>query len=596
MDAPPAAPGAMVSVRPAAGKGGTSWQRQVRDARIGLDTPGLGREASAPMIPASTPGPNASAAAPSLRGPHSRPALLARFDATAAWDVVVIGGGATGLGVALDAAARGFSVALVEAEDFAKGTSSRATKLVHGGVRYLAQGNVALVREALRERATLLRNAPHLAQPLAFVLPVYGARGRWFDRWFYGAGLALYDALAGDAGLGGTRLLGRDAALALVPGLRSEGLTGGVVYRDGQFDDARLAVALARTAIDRGAAIVNRCAAVALEHDADGVAGVIVEDRETGTRRGLRSRCVVNATGVWVDAVRRMDREHGNDLVAPSQGVHLVVDRAFLPGDHAILVPRTADGRVLFAVPWMGRTLLGTTDTPRDDIASEPTPFRDEVDFILREAGLHLAKAPARADVRSVWVGLRPLVHPLVRPTDDEAAQTKAMSREHMVLVERSGLVTVTGGKWTTYRAMAEDVLARCAAAGLIARREAGATLDLPVVGAPAASARPMSAAPGLHLYGTEASVVSALPGASVELASGFTEAMARFAARHEYARTVEDVLARRSRILFLDAKAAAAAAPRVAEILSEELGAGFDAAHSLSIFLALAERYATLP
>ncbi len=538
------------------------------------------------MITASAQGLHATADAPSLRGPKSRTSMLARFADAPAFDIVVIGGGATGLGVALDAAARGLSVALVEAEDFAKGTSSRATKLVHGGVRYLAQGNVALVREALRERATLLRNAPHLAGPLSFVLPVYGARGRWFDRWFYGAGLALYDGLAGSAGLGGTRLLGRDAALALAPGLCADGLTGGVIYRDGQFDDARLAVALARTAMERGAAVVNRCAAVALEHDAGHVRGVIVEDRETGTRYALSTRCVVNATGVWVDAVRRMDRSHGGDLVAPSQGVHLVVDRAFLPGDHAILVPRTADGRVLFAVPWLGSTLLGTTDTPRDDIATEPAPFREEVDFILREAGRHLAKAPARADVRSVWVGLRPLV----RPPDD--AETKSISREHTVLVARSGLVTVTGGKWTTYRAMAEDVLARCAAAGLIADRPAGATLRLPVVGAPASSTRSMVEAPGLHLYGTEASTVSALPGADVEITPGLSEAMVRFAVRHEYARTVEDVLARRSRLLFLDARAAATAAPRVAEIVAEELGEAFDAGASLSAFLTLAEKY----
>ncbi len=542
------------------------------------------------MITASAQGLHAAADAPSLRGPKSRTSLLARFADTPAFDIVVIGGGATGLGVALDAAARGLSVVLVEAEDFAKGTSSRATKLVHGGVRYLAQGNVALVREALRERATLLRNAPHLASPLSFVLPVYGARGRWFDRWFYGAGLALYDGLAGDAGLGGTRLLGRDAALAIAPGLRADGLAGGVVYRDGQFDDARLAVALARTAIDRGAVVVNRCAAVALRHDAGRVRGVVVEDGETGTHHDLSTRCVVNATGVWVDAVRRMDRETGADLVAPSQGVHLVVDRTFLPGDHAILVPRTADGRVLFAVPWMGSTLLGTTDTPRDDITAEPAPFREEVDFVLREAGRHLAKAPTRADVRSVWVGLRPLV----RPPDE--AETKSISREHTVIVARSGLVTVTGGKWTTYRAMAEEVLARCVAGGLIADRPAGATLHLPVVGAPASSTRSMGEVPGLHLYGTEGSTVSALPGAATEIAPGVTEAMVRFAVRHEYARTVEDVLARRSRLLFLDARTATMAAPRVAEILAEEMGDTFNASASLAAFLGLARKYATVP
>lgn len=509
-----------------------------------------------------------------------------------AWDLVVIGGGATGLGVALDAAARGLSVALVEAEDFAKGTSSRATKLAHGGVRYLAQGNLRLVREALRERAILLRNAPHLAQPLPFLLPLYGARGRWFDQWFYGTGLMAYDLLAGRERQGRTAFLGAHAAADLAPGLETRGLAGAVRYWDGQFDDARLALALARTAIARGAAVLNHCAAVGLLHEGGRIAGVLVEDRESGRRSELRSRCVINATGVWVDAIRRMDRAPRGDLVAPSQGVHLVVDRDFLPGGHAILVPKTRDGRVLFAVPWLGKTILGTTDTPRHDLAMEPEPFHEEIEFILGEASRYLAKAPRREDVRSVWVGLRPLV----KPPNEDPGDTKALSREHAVLVERSGLVTVTGGKWTTYRAMAEDVLAHCSANGLLPLRPAGATAALPLVGAPAAGERPLSDAPGLHLYGTEAPLVRALPGADLELAPGLTEAMVRFAVRHEYARTVEDVLARRSRLLFLDARLAASVAERVAALLAEELGDAFDAQASLRAFTQLAGRYATLP
>jgi glycerol-3-phosphate dehydrogenase len=507
-------------------------------------------------------------------------------------DLVVIGGGATGLGVALDAAARGLSVALVEAEDFAKGTSSRATKLVHGGVRYLGQGDLKLVREALRERALLLRNAPHLAQPLAFLLPVYGARGRWLDQWFYGAGLVLYDLLAGERRLGRTQFLGAAEAARASRGLNARGLSGAVRYWDGQFDDARLAVALARSAIARGAAVLNHCAAVELLHQGGRIAGVVAEDRETGARHALRARCVVNATGVWVDSIRRMDRAPRGDLVAPSQGVHLVVDRDFLPDAEAILVPRTRDGRVLFAVPWLGKTILGTTDTPRSDLAIEPEPFREEIDFILGEAGRYLARAPARADIRSVWVGLRPLV----RPPNEDPGDTKALSREHAVLVERSGLVTVTGGKWTTYRAMAEDVLSHCMAGGLLPSRAAGVTAALPLVGAPATGERALSDAPGLHLYGTEAPLVRALPGAERELAPGLTEAMVRFAARHEYARTVEDVLARRSRLLFLDARLAASVAPRVAAVLAEELGDAFDADASLRAFAQLAERYATVP
>lgn len=507
-------------------------------------------------------------------------------------DLVVIGGGATGLGIALDAAARGLSVALVEAEDFAKGTSSRATKLVHGGVRYLAQGNLRLVREALRERAILLRNAPHLAQPLPFLLPVYGAKGRWFDKWFYGAGLLAYDLLAGEQRLGRTEFLGAADAARLAPSLRASDLAGGVRYWDGQFDDARLAVALARSAIARGAVVINHCAAVGLLHEGERIAGVLVEDRESAQRWSLRAHCVINATGVWVDAVRRMDRAPRGDLVAPSQGVHIVVDRDFLPEHHAVLVPRTQDGRVLFAVPWLGKVILGTTDTPRNDLALEPEPYRAEIDFILGEAGRILAKAPTQADIRSLWVGLRPLV----RRDDVDSADTKALSREHAVLVERSGLVTVTGGKWTTYRAMAEDVLAHCMAHGLLPHRAAGVTASLPLVGAPEHGERPLSDAPGLHLYGTEAARVQSLPGAYRELAPGLTEAMVRFAARYEYARTVEDVLARRARLLFLDARLAAAVAAPVAALLAEELGDDFDADRSLADFNRLAERYCALP
>lgn len=518
--------------------------------------------------------------------------LMRDLAARPARDVVVIGGGATGLGVAVDAAARGLSVALVEAEDYSKGTSSRATKLVHGGVRYLAQGNVGLVREALRERAILMRNAPHLVQPLPFVLPVYGARGRWFDKWFYGGGLMAYDLLAGQYRQGRTEFLSAADALREVGGLKGCGLVGAVRYWDGQFDDARLAVALARTAIARGAAAVNHCAAVGLVHDGDRIAGVIVEDRENRQRHLLQTRCVINAAGVWVDAIRRMDRTAGSDLVVPSQGVHIVVDRDFLPGGHAILVPKTKDGRVLFAVPWLGKTILGTTDTPCTELATEPEALPGEIDFILGEAARYLAKAPSRADIRSLWVGLRPLV----KPPDKESAETKALSREHAVIMERSGLVTVTGGKWTTYRAMAEDVLGDCTARGLLPSRKPCATASLPLVGAHDRARCPLTGPPGLHLYGTEAPLVQQLPGADRELAPGLSEAMVRFAVRNEYARTVEDVLARRSRWLFLDARLAMSIAGRVAAILTEELGDRFDAETSMRGFVLLASRYALLP
>lgn len=515
-----------------------------------------------------------------------RAALLARLAEPCVYDLVVIGGGATGLGVAVDAVARGFKVLLLESHDFAKGTSSRATKLVHGGVRYLAQGNIALVREALHERTTLLHNAPHLAQRLAFVMPSY----RLIDTPFYGAGLKMYDALAGKAGLGATEFLSRDKTVSLLPTARTQGLKGGVKYWDGQFDDARLALALARTAAAKGALLVNYCPVKELLHEDGKVAGVVCEDAETGTAYRVQARCVVNATGPWVDFLRQLDgKALGRDvkpMVAPSQGVHVVVDREFLPTDHALLIPKTADGRVLFAVPWLGKVILGTTDTPRNDLAREPMPFPEEVDFILSEAGNYLSRQPARADVRSIWVGLRPLV----KPQDDEGENTKKISREHTVMTSRSGLVTVTGGKWTTYRAMAEDVLHECFATGRLPERAGGVTVNLPLVGAPdAAQVRHgLSQAQGLHSYGSEAAAVSALEGADVWLAEGLSEAMVRFAVRHEYARSVEDVLARRSRLLFLDARLAASIAPRVADLVAQELGcdAGLDA------FLALAQQY----
>ncbi|MCM2253718.1 MAG: glycerol-3-phosphate dehydrogenase/oxidase [Ramlibacter sp.] len=520
----------------------------------------------------------------------NRQQLIAQLARPVRYDVAIVGGGATGLGVALDAAARGFSVVLVEANDFAKGTSSRATKLVHGGVRYLAQGDIGLVREALHERTTLLRNAPHLAQPLPFVVPTY----RYWEAPFYGTGLKMYDALAGRAGLGVTRFLNRRETLARLPTVRPDGLKGGIEYWDGQFDDARLALALARTAASRGAVVVNYCAATALRHENGRVVGLSCQDRETGSIHQLQARCVINATGVWVDGLRQQDGQAigrpVKALVAPSQGVHLVVDREFLPGGHALMVPRTADGRVLFAVPWLGKIILGTTDTPRNDLPEEPRPFRQELEFILSESARYLRKAPRPHDIRSTWVGLRPLV----KPQGDEGEDTKGLSREHTVLVSRSGLVTVTGGKWTTYRAMAQDVLQKCAEKGLLERTRAGVTANLTLIGGdwqPSGQAR-ISEAQGLHSYGSEAPAVAALPGAGRDLGSGLTEAMVRFAAQNEYARCVEDVLARRWRLLFLDARQAGALAGEVGAILQQETGRD----PQVGAFEDLARLYLALP
>lgn len=517
----------------------------------------------------------------------NRAQLLSRLAEPRTWDLVIVGGGASGLGVALDAAARGYSVLLLESHDFAGGTSSRSTKLLHGGVRYLAQGNLSLVREALHERSTVLANAPHLASRLSFVMPSYA----WWQAPFYGIGLKMYDLLAGRAGLGPTRFLGRREALAASPRLRAQGLRGAVQYWDAQFDDARLAIALARTAGREGATLLNYCEVTRLHHEEGRLVGLSARDVLTGQAHEIRARCVVNATGVWVDGLRQLDGQAAGRevqaVVAPSQGVHVVVDNEFWPGEHALLVPRTADGRVLFAVPWLGKVVLGTTDTPRADMPREPRPLREEVDFILGEAGRYLARAPTPADVRSIWVGLRPLV----RPAGDDSA-TGALSREHAVLVSASGLVTVTGGKWTTYRAMAEDVLQHCVRSRLLPDREAGRTDHLMLVGADAASHPPISAAPGAHLYGSEQSALEAMPGHEEMLAPGFSAAMVRFAARHEYAHTVEDVLARRWRLLFLDAALAARIAPAVATILQEETGSdpGLDA------FLSLAQDYLRWP
>lgn len=527
--------------------------------------------------------------------PTQRQGLLAHLAASPCYDLAVVGGGATGLGVALDAASRGLKVVLVEAQDFAKGTSSRSTKLVHGGVRYLAQGNISLVREALRERTTVLHSAPHIAQPLAFVMPCY----RWWETPFYGLGLTLYDQLAGKAGLGKTELLSSAQTQQLLPTAQARGLLGGVKYWDGQFDDARLALAIGRTAAQHGALLINYCRAEQLLYREGQIAGLECTDTHTGTRYSIQSRCVINATGVWVDALRECDGAANpagrnapvKPMVAPSQGVHLVVDAEFLQSDVALMVPKTSDGRVLFAVPWLGKVILGTTDTPSKDLALEPTPLKEEADFILGESARYLRKAPTRADVKSVWVGLRPLV----KHHEDEGA-TQKLSREHTVIVSRSGLVTVTGGKWTTYRVMAEDVLSACLERGLVSAASASRTAQMTLVGAPApdqSACNPsLRDGQGMHTYGTERKFVATLPGADRWIAPRLSEAMVRFAARCEYANTVEDVLARRCRLLFLDARLAADVAPKVAEILAQEL----KCSPKLAEFLELSAHFLHVP
>ena len=486
----------------------------------------------------------------------NRSALLDRLQSVPRWDVLVIGGGATGLGCALDSAARGHSTLLLEAHDFAKGTSSRSTKLIHGGVRYLAQGRIGLVREALAERSILLANAPHLVHPQCFVVPVY----RHWDRLVLGVGLAAYDWLAGRHSLGASRLLSPAETLAELPTVRRDGLVGGIAYMDARFDDARLAVTLMRSVLDLGGLPLNYLPVTALRHEHDRVVGVTARDAESGRSFDLDARVVVNAAGVWADDIRRLDTSVAPGQLAPSQGAHLVVDRDFLPGDAALLIPKTSDGRVLFIIPWQGKVLLGTTDTPRRETPLEPRPLDAEIDFILDTAARYLIRPPTRADVRSAFAGLRPLIGA------KQGGSSASLSREHVIEVSGSGLVSVAGGKWTTYRRMAEEIIDRAATVGGLPARPCP-TATLRLHGSPASASD--------DVFGTDRSAVDALPGAGLRLhpALSVTEAEVRYAVRCEQARDVEDILARRSRALFTHASAASEAAPAVAAILAEELG-----------------------
>lgn len=499
-------------------------------------------------------------------------------------DFVIIGGGSTGLGAAVDAAARGYKVALVDGSDFGKGTSSRSTKLVHGGVRYLRQGNIALVQEALRERGRLARNAPHLVHDREFVIPGY----KWWEGPFYGIGMKLYDQLAGDLGLARSRMLDRNETITLIPTIETEHLTGGVVYHDGQFDDARLAVSLARTAAASGAILVNYCPCIGLLKKDGRVAGVRLRDDESGDAFEVRCRAVLNATGVFVDSIRAMDEPGVRPIVAVSQGIHIVLPRRFLPGDAAIMVPRTDDGRVLFAVPWHDRVVVGTTDTPRSGPALEPRALAEEKHFVMEHIRRYLSKDPAPEDVCSVFAGMRPLV------AEDGAEGTASLSREHTILLSDSGLVTITGGKWTTYRKMGEDAIDRIEGSLGLAHRPCP-TEDMRIHG----WTEDECAEPNLRPYGADADAVRALFAADAKLAGRIHPAFpiqrgeVIWHVRHEMARTVEDVLSRRTRALLLDARAAIEAAPAVASIMAEALGR--DAAWQraeVETFTALARRY----
>ena len=503
----------------------------------------------------------------------NREAMLARMRASAAtqqpWDILVIGGGATGAGIAVDAATRGFQVLLLEREDFGKGTSSRSTKLVHGGVRYLEQGNVPLVMEALRERGLLRQNAPHLVHDMAFVVPSY----KWWETPFFGIGMKVYDALAGRFGFGRSKVLSRAETLALLPTLAQQGLRGGVLYHDGQFDDARLLIQLIETAADAGAAVLNYAPVVALHPNPQGtVDGVSALDTETGESFHLNAKVVINATGVFTDQLRRMADPGASTLVSPSQGIHLVLDRSFLPGTSALMVPHTSDGRVLFAIPWHDHIVVGTTDTPIDQPSYEPRPLEQEIDFVLQTAVRYLAHPPTRQDVLSVFVGIRPLVK--APGNGEKNKKTAALSRDHTIHIDSSGLLTIVGGKWTTYRHMAEDAINHAIPLGQLPQKPC-VTRTLPIHGFHQHPEQLGS----LAVYGSDAEPLKALTHDRPELTRQlhpdlpYLAAEVVWAARTEMARTVEDVLARRTRALFLNARAAIQMAPEVASLLAEELG-----------------------
>ncbi|QDT07953.1 Aerobic glycerol-3-phosphate dehydrogenase [Rubripirellula lacrimiformis] len=507
------------------------------------------------------------------------------YERTTPFDLLIIGGGATGVGVAMDAASRGYDVALIEQADFGKGTSSRSTKLVHGGVRYLQQGNITLVRDALRERTLLRRNAPHLVHDMPFVIPCE----HWWQKIYFGIGLKLYDLLAWSDNFGSSHGASQSDIARDLPTLAAEKFSGGVVYHDGQFDDSRLLINMARTAADHGASLVNGMGATELVKNDDGrIVGVVAVDHETSETVTIRANTVINAAGPFCDAVRRMDKADCQPMLAASQGVHVVLPRSFFPGDVSLIVPKTSDGRVLFIIPWHDRVLVGTTDTPIPTPSLEPVAQEQEIQFLLDTTSEYLTHPPTRSDVRSVFVGIRPLVR------GDKSARTASLSRDHVIRVEDSGLMTITGGKWTTVRKMAEDCVDRAITVSGLAKK--------PCV------------TPTLHLHGyaaeTNADVARSFYGsdlAAIEQLESDTPDLARrlsddhpihrsevvWAVRHEMARTVDDVLARRTRLLLLDADAAVAVCGDVARLIADELGHD-DAwcADQVAQFTAMARQY----
>ena len=484
------------------------------------------------------------------------------------WDIIIIGGGANGLGVVVDAASRGFETILLEAVDFAKGTSSRSTKLVHGGVRYLGQGNLALVIEALKERGLMEKNAGHLVKNESFIIPNYN----WWGGYFYTFGLKIYDLLAGKLSLGSSKYLSKQKTLELIPSIEPKGLQSGVLYHDGQFDDSRLAINLAQTAIEKGACVLNHFKVIDLiKNDKNQVTGVIAIDQESGEEYTIKGKAVINATGVFTNAIMKMNDMVYKKYIVPSQGIHLVFNKSFLPGDNALMIPKTSDGRVLFAVPWHDKIVVGTTDTLVKKSDIEPIALEEEIEFVLETAQRYLTKNPTRANVLSVFAGLRPLAAP-----NKKGQSTKEVSRSHKIIVSETGLITITGGKWTTYRKIAEDIINKAITVHELTPNKC-VTEHLAIHGNKKNSAIDLEN--HLYIYGTDAPLILQLQDNEPELKEklhadyNYTLAEVVWAIREEMAMTVEDVLARRVRLLFLDARAAITCADKVAHILAKELG-----------------------
>jgi glycerol-3-phosphate dehydrogenase len=481
------------------------------------------------------------------------------------WDLIVIGGGATGMGIALDGASRGYSTLLLEQSDFAGGTSSRSTKLVHGGVRYMAQGDLFLVMEALHERGLLLKNAPHLTSNQEFIIPVY----TWWDTILYTVGLKFYDLMSGRLSIGKSYFINRNETITRLPQLISKGLKGGVVYHDGQFDDSRMVVSIARACVEKGGVVLNYFGVIGFLKNEDGrINGVTAKEVISGDEFQIKGRVIVNAAGVFADNIHRMDNPDSEPTIKPSQGVHIVLDSSFLQGNSAIMIPKTDDGRVLFAIPWYDEIVVGTTDTPLDRISLEPKALDTEINFILRTAEKYFVKPPRREDVLCIFAGLRPLA-----ADPDNPSSTREVSRRHKITLSPSGLLTIIGGKWTTYRRMAEETIDKAIEADLLENRRC-ITSGLKLV-----SSDTGSGSGRLRIYGDHSSEIEKMIrenpdlGIPIDPRLPYTKAEMIWICRNEMPLNLDDLLARRSRALFLNAKASSDIAEEAAGIMAEEMG-----------------------